>query len=104
MMRMTRSTALVLQALASGHRHGFDIVESTGVRGGTVYPVLRRLEERGLVEARWEDVEVARRQRRPPRKYYHLLPAARDALRVARERHPFGSARGPAGQHAGGEA
>lgn len=78
-IRMTYATAAVLQALAAGYRYGFDIVEATGVRGGTVYPILRRLEAKGLVSAKWEDPEIGREEGRPSRRYYRLTPAA-DAL------------------------
>lgn len=88
-IRMTYATAVVLQALARGLRYGFDIAGATGLRGGTVYPILRRLEENGLVASSWEDVEVSRREGRPPRKYYRLLPEAEPVLAEAEGRYPF---------------
>ena len=51
-MNVTLPTTLVLQALACGHRYGFDVMDATGLPSGTVYPVLRRLEKEGLVRAR----------------------------------------------------
>ena len=86
--RMTYSTAMVLLALAAGHRYGFDIINAVGVRSGTVYPLLRRLERSRIVRARWEPVAVARSSRRPPRKYYELTPIAQPLLALARERFP----------------
>ncbi len=86
--RMTLATALILRALSRGNRYGFDVAEATGLRGGTVYPALRRLEERGLVESRWEDVSVGREEGRPTRKYYRLLPAAAPLLQDALRRYP----------------
>ena len=50
-------------------------MEATGQGGGTVYKVLRRLEDRGLVTGRWEDAAVAERERRPRRRYYRLTAA-----------------------------
>ena len=50
----------LLAALGSRPRHGYDlmqVLEQHGfgqLRGGTVYPLLRRLEERGLVVATWD--------------------------------------------------
>jgi PadR family transcriptional regulator PadR len=85
---MTYATSAVLQALSAGHRYGFDIVESTGVRGGTVYPLLRRLEARGLVAAEWEHVEIGRKEGRPSRKYYRLTPAAAPLVAEAESRFP----------------
>ena len=46
-MRITYPIACVLQALASGFHYGFDIMEFTGLPSGTVYPILRRLDEAG---------------------------------------------------------
>ena len=86
---MTYATARVLQALDEGLRHGFDVAEATGLRGGTVYPILRRLEEEGLAKSSWEPAEIGRREGRPPRKYYRLLAAAGPAVSEARERFPF---------------
>ena len=87
-VRLTYATAAVLQALAAGYRYGFDIAEATGVRGGTVYPLLRRLEARGLVVGEWEDATIGREEGRPSRKYYRLMSDA-DALIVeAKARYP----------------
>jgi len=86
---MTYTTAVVLQALARGLRYGFDIADATGLRGGTVYPILRRLEAEGLVASSWEDVEVSRGEGRPSRKYYRLLEAAEAVVAEASRRFPF---------------
>lgn len=88
-IRMTYATARVLQALAEGLRYGFDIAAATGLRGGTVYPILPRLEDEGLVSSSWEDVEIGRREGRPARKYYRLLEDARPLVDEALERFPF---------------
>ncbi|HXV61020.1 MAG TPA: PadR family transcriptional regulator [Vicinamibacteria bacterium] len=87
-MNLTYPTTLVLEALARGHHHGFQMMDVTGLPSGTVYPLLRRLEREGLVTARWENTAVARREQRPPRRYYQLT-AAGEAMRVqALERFP----------------
>lgn len=87
-LRMTYATAMVLQALDRGCRHGFDIIDATRIRSGTVYPLLRRFEEAKLVRSRWEAVAIARAENRPPRKYYELTAAADPMLLAARERFP----------------
>ena len=87
-IRMTYATALVLEALDQGHAYGFDIIDATPLRSGTVYPLLRRLEELGLVRSRWEAVGTARKENRPTRKYYELRPAAAPVLEAARQRFP----------------
>ena len=58
-IRLTHATALILQALASGSRHGFQIMDVTELPSGTVYPVLRRLEREDAVASEWEDTEEA---------------------------------------------
>lgn len=71
-IRMTQATSLILRALATGHQHGFEIMEVTGLASGTVYPVLRRLEADKAVASSWEDEEAAREAGRPRRRVYLL--------------------------------
>src|SRR5215510_12239363 len=71
-MRLTYPTALVLRALLDGRHHGFDIMDATHLPSGTVYPILRRLNAEGYVRSRWEKEAQARREQRPPRRYYEL--------------------------------
>jgi DNA-binding PadR family transcriptional regulator len=82
---MTLATTLVLQAIARGHRFGFDIVELTGFPTGTVYPALRRLEHAGFVRSEWERERVATRDGRPQRRYYEITAAGSRALESALE-------------------
>ena len=81
------SAAAILAALRDGHQHGFDIMDALGLPSGTVYPALRRMEEAGLVDSRWEPTESARREARPPRKYYALTRSGREALAEAAQRY-----------------
>lgn len=80
------ATLAVLQALADGHRYGFEIIEHTGLPSGTVYPALSSLSRRKLARSRWEDGEVARDAGRPRRRYYEITTAGEEALREARAR------------------
>jgi len=84
--RVTYPTACVLQALAKGSRYGFDIMDSTGLPSGTVYPILRRLEDHGLVRSRWETEKDAYRDGRPRRRNYQLSAEGKTALAAAIER------------------
>src|SRR5215475_10591876 len=84
---LTYSTAVILQAVANGYLYGFDIVDITGVPGGTVYPALRRLEEAGYLRSKWEKQSIAQAEPRPPRKYYEMTRAGRDALADAVKRY-----------------
>lgn len=78
--------AVVLQAMTQGHRYGFEIMRAAHLPSGTVYPLLRRLEASALVVSRWEEGEDARREGRPPRRYYQATPEGVSALAEARQR------------------
>ena len=74
-------TLSVLAALAAdpaGWMHGYLIAKQTGLASGTLYPILIRLAERRLIEARWEDEQPAGRPRR------HLYRLTGEGLVVAR--------------------
>ena len=86
--RLTLPTAMVLMAVSRNYRYGFDISDATGLPSGTVYPVLRRLEEAGLLRSRWEAVETARSEQRPPRRYYTVTGSGSQAVRDAIDRYP----------------
>jgi PadR family transcriptional regulator, regulatory protein PadR len=80
-------TLLVLAALCAQPaewRHGYDLAKQTGLKSGTLYPILVRLADRGLMEAHWEDGQPAGR---PPRHLYRLssegLARAQAALAAA---------------------
>src|SRR5919112_14480 len=49
--------------------HGYDLVRATGVKSGTVYPLLIRLEAQGHLEAQWQPPAAPGR---PPRHAYRL--------------------------------
>lgn len=83
---LSYTMALILQALDSGYRYGFDIMDITGLPSGTVYPALRRLEESALVRSKWEKQAIAQRELRPARKYYELTKAGSTALSEAAAR------------------
>jgi DNA-binding PadR family transcriptional regulator len=83
---MTQATALVLQAVSSGHRYGFDIMDATGLASGTVFPILRRLEKAGLMRGRWEPVADAHRESRPQRRLYELTGSGAERLDTALEK------------------
>jgi PadR family transcriptional regulator, regulatory protein PadR len=94
-------TLLVLAALCAqpaDWRHGYDLAKQTGLKSGTLYPILVRLADRGLVEARWEEGRPAGR---PPRHLYRLssegLATARTAVEAASAAVPrAGQRRAPA--------
>ena len=79
----------VLRALLDApefRSYGFDLLQATGLKSGTVYPILRRLESEKWAGRTVEDVDP-RAEGRPARTYYTLTPTgvgqARQALAEA---------------------
>jgi PadR family transcriptional regulator, regulatory protein PadR len=60
-------------------RHGYDLSKATGLRSGTLYPLLMRLSEQGLLEQCWQE---AGRPGLPPRHVYRLTASG---LALARQ-------------------
>lgn len=85
---LTYPTAAVLLAIQAGHRYGFDIMDATGLPDGTVYPILRRLERRGVLAGDWEAEDVAKEEQRPQRRYYELTPVGEASIGEVLERFP----------------
>ena len=84
---LTFATAAILNAVSNGYSFGFDIVDATGMPGGTVYPALRRLEDAGYVSSTWEKERVAKEEARPRRKYYEITRTGREVLAEAVKRY-----------------
>lgn len=82
-VRITTAVARVLAAFLedpAADRYGLDLIGTTGLPSGTLYPILVRLQRAGWVDAAWEDVDPSAAGR-PPRRYYRLTP---DGLARAR--------------------
>lgn len=88
LFNLTYPTAAVLLAIRGGHRYGFDLMDATGLPDGTVYPILRRLERRGVLEGAWEEDSLARAENRPPRRYYRLTRLGEESLEEIARRFP----------------
>ena len=86
---LTYIGALVLHAIRSGQRYGFQIMATTELASGTVYPALRRLQKSGLIRSQWEKPAIARAEQRPIRKYYEVTPDGESALVEAGKRYRF---------------
>jgi DNA-binding PadR family transcriptional regulator len=80
---MSITTLSVLHAISNGVVYGFDILDTTGLESGTVYPILSRLENEGLVRSSWENEAAAPASGRPARRYYAITPAGKAALERA---------------------
>lgn len=78
---------MILSILARGDSYGYAIGQqareiSAGEMAwedGMLYPILHRIEKRGLIEAYWGSAETGRK-----RKYYRLCDAGRDELAILR--------------------
>lgn len=84
---LSYAATVVLQAVSSGYLYGFDIIDITGLPGGTVYPALRRLEQAGYLTSKWEKPSIAQAEPRPQRKYYDLTRVGRAVLAEALKRY-----------------
>src|ERR1700724_3331310 len=88
-LRLSPQTLQVLDAFLqapNNWKYGYDISRNTGLKSGTLYPILTRLAERKLLETSWETAEIGK----PPRHLYRLTP---DGMRFAREYQPSRSVR-----------
>jgi PadR family transcriptional regulator len=70
--RPSAQTTAVVLALAkhpADWRYGYDLCQQLGLKAGSVYPILMRLADRGLLETAWETDPPPGR---PPRHLYRL--------------------------------
>lgn len=84
-VRMSRQTIALFKAFLAqprDWRYGYDLSRETGLKSGTLYPILMRLAKRGWLHTRWTEPEELGR---PPRHMYRLTP---DGLRAARASLP----------------
>jgi DNA-binding PadR family transcriptional regulator len=75
----TSSVVLALAAEPKVWRHGYDLCQETGLKAGTMYPILIRLADQGLLETDWEHPQSLGR---PPR---HLYRLSAEGLAIAQE-------------------
>jgi len=79
-LRLSPQTLLVLDAFldqVDEWKYGYDLSRVTGLKSGTLYPILMRLSERKLLDTEWEKTEPGR----PPRHMYRFTP---EGLKFAR--------------------
>ena len=95
---------LILALLEARPRHGYELGKLIETRSGgrlslriaSLYPILCRLEDKGLITGRWVEKAGERRRR-----FYRLTPAGRAML--ARERSLWEEFIGAVNQVLGGE-
>jgi PadR family transcriptional regulator len=73
-MKLTGPLERVLRAFLADPakpRYGYDLMKASGLPSGTLYPMLGRLQEQGLVSSAWEPAGEDP-SGRPARRYYWL--------------------------------
>jgi PadR family transcriptional regulator, regulatory protein PadR len=87
-VRMSSQTLLLIESLLqhpAEWRYGYDLSRETGLKSGTLYPILMRLAEKSLLDTRWEE---APEPGRPPRHMYRLTAAGQKWAREANPARP----------------
>jgi PadR family transcriptional regulator PadR len=78
-----RDVLALMAEAGSGWSHGYELCQQAGLKSGTLYPLLIRLEAQGYLQAEWQD---AREPGRPPRHAYRLTAKGQQ---LARENPPL---------------
>jgi PadR family transcriptional regulator PadR len=76
-VRLSPQTLSVLQVLLESRtswHYGYDLSGLTGLKSGTLYPILARLHDSGWLETKWEQ---SAEPGRPPRHLYRLTASGR---------------------------
>lgn len=82
-MKRTDATLRVAAALMDqphAPHWGYQTSKSSGVRPGTLYPILNKFLEEGWLAGKWENPEEI--SGRPPRRYYELTAEGMSGLRA----------------------
>jgi PadR family transcriptional regulator PadR len=82
-MKLTGPLERVLRVFLAdltARRYGYDLMKAAKLPSGTLYPMLARLQDDGLLTSEWEP-QPEDAGGRPPRKYYQLTA---EGIRVAR--------------------
>ena len=90
------AVVLALGAAPAAWRYGYDLCREVGLKAGSMYPILMRMADRGLLETKWESDAPSGR---PPRHLYRLTGrgwalATELATAAATEARPAGARTG----------
>jgi PadR family transcriptional regulator, regulatory protein PadR len=91
-LRLSPQTLLVIDAFliqAEEWKYGYDLSRVTGLKSGTLYPILMRMAERKLLETQWEAGEPGK----PPRHMYRFTPEGLRFARASAGKHATGGLR-----------
>lgn len=82
---------IILKLLSQTEMYGYELVSvinskssSFDIKEGTLYPILYRLEDDGLVETRWEQLNDPLK-RGKPKKYYAVTKKGKDVMEQSYE-------------------
>jgi DNA-binding PadR family transcriptional regulator len=82
--KQTRTALATFLERPQEWRYGYELSRDTGLKSGTLYPLLMRLHDKGFLEAEWRPSAQAGR---PPRHAYRLtasgMALARDVQSAA---------------------
>jgi PadR family transcriptional regulator, regulatory protein PadR len=95
-MNMTAPLERVLRVFLedpAGPRYGYDLMKAAGLKSGTLYPLLGRLEDEELVISAWE---IPQQDGQRPRKYYRLSGKGAEVARLELAQISAGRRRSPA--------
>lgn len=87
--RLTTQTLTVLSAMVrdpEAEWYGLDLSKRSGLKPGTIYPILARLLDVGWLERRWENIDPTT-EGRPRRRLYRLTGVGASAARWALDEH-----------------
>jgi PadR family transcriptional regulator PadR len=93
MPNISRQTRALLEALLKSPRnwrYGYDLSTETGLKSGTLYPILIRLADQGLLESEWQESDHPGRPRHAYRLTNEGLSLARVMTAPARDRPRLG--------------
>jgi PadR family transcriptional regulator, regulatory protein PadR len=95
--RLSEQTVTVVLSLGEAPatwRYGYDLCREVGLKAGSMYPILMRLADRGLLETTWESDAPPGR---PPRHLYRLTGQGRALATELAAAVPTGAGRAGAG-------
>jgi PadR family transcriptional regulator PadR len=75
--RLSDEAAAVLRLFVTDpqqQRFGLEVLRATNTSSGSLYPILHRLEDQGILDGAWEPLEDATAEGRRPRRMYRLNP------------------------------
>ncbi|MEL7189370.1 MAG: PadR family transcriptional regulator [Pseudomonadota bacterium] len=84
----TLATLACLASCSNEWRYGLEISRETGLKSGSLYPILARCSERGLVESQWLEPS---KPGRPPRHAYRITSAGLLVLKDVTRPNPLGN-------------